>query len=622
MKNEKERAKALSVLFGDTKLMQDKISKVQLLENRLRKNIEIISNEQNLLKSRFGDLSSDLQTKELEGHYEKLFTWTGQLELDLPEFSYLTSEKKENFLAELSRLRHLVLNKDYFLIRREFYNAASQTDLLRQFIGFSLYIEKANDILESRLKFDQCNQALNLLKSGELNKFLNSSNLLTVFQLVNYSKKEEFEEELQIILNGQVNNSSSSSLVSEVLRVRGELSKYIQSQNDSADCIYCGHKYEDTDKLLASIQKKEESLKSILSIDGQRIQNLIEKFNLNKVNPLIGAIEKYLESLIIPPDILIKELKAAMPNFGRFTNVKAWLDGKKIKYMDLLFNYEPKSFEVGILSTTTEKLQKRIIESIPQEPDDYSDFEREFNFNNLFSIYFDSQSSNLNKLTTQQIDSKTQFINYKYYESISGDRNKYKENEEKISVLSSKLTSVNCLKKDLTKAVSRYQKSLIKDVEIPFYIYSGKVLQTHQSSSGTGIFIKDKTGDDELKNIRFVADWASDHDVLNTMSSGQIAAIVITLYLALNKVYSRGLGVILIDDPVQTMDEINMISLVELLRNEFSDSQLILSTHEDHVSKYFLYKFLKYNRDVRQIRLIDRKEYQLSNKNKNNVPQE
>ena len=128
-----------------------------------------------------------------------------------------------------------------------------------------------------------------------------------------------------------------------------------------------------------------------------------------------------------------------------------------------------------------------------------------------------------------------------------------------------------------------------------------------------GIFIKDKTGDDELKNIRFVANWESDHDVLNTMSSGQIAAIVISLYLALNKVYSQGLGTILIDDPVQTMDEINMISSVELLRNEFADRQLVLSTHEDHVSKYFLYKFLKYGRTVRQIRLIDRKEYQLSN---------
>lgn len=32
--------------------------------------------------------------------------------------------------------------------------------------------------------------------------------------------------------------------------------------------------------------------------------------------------------------------------------------------------------------------------------------------------------------------------------------------------------------------------------------------------------------------------------------------------------------VLLIDDPVQTMDEINMASFVELLRNEFKDKQI------------------------------------------------
>jgi len=60
------------------------------------------------------------------------------------------------------------------------------------------------------------------------------------------------------------------------------------------------------------------------------------------------------------------------------------------------------------------------------------------------------------------------------------------------------------------------------------------------------------------------------------------------------------------------MDEINIISLVELLRNEFSNRQIILSTHEDHFARYFLYKFLKYQRSVRQIKLIDKKEFQLS----------
>jgi exonuclease SbcC len=211
------------------------------------------------------------------------------------------------------------------------------------------------------------------------------------------------------------------------------------------------------------------------------------------------------------------------------------------------------------------------------------------------------------------VDQKIAFIDNLYIDSLSTDLKMFKKVTADILKLEGKQAAVKRLRENLNITISRYQKLLIKDIEIPFYIYSGKVLQAHQSGIGNGIFIKDKTGGDILKNIRFVSNWDSDHDVLNTMSSGQIAAIVITLYLALNKVYAQGFGCLLIDDPVQTMDEINMISLVELLRNEFSDRQIILSTHEDHVSKYFLYKFLKYHLKVRQIKLIDRKEFQLSN---------
>ena len=58
---------------------------------------------------------------------------------------------------------------------------------------------------------------------------------------------------------------------------------------------------------------------------------------------------------------------------------------------------------------------------------------------------------------------------------------------------------------------------------------------------------------------------------------------------------SDDLGFILIDDPVQTMDDINIASLIEVLRNDFCDKQIFLSTHELDKENYILYKFLKYN---------------------------
>lgn len=48
-------------------------------------------------------------------------------------------------------------------------------------------------------------------------------------------------------------------------------------------------------------------------------------------------------------------------------------------------------------------------------------------------------------------------------------------------------------------------------------------------------------------------------------------------------------------DPVKSMDDINIASLIEVMRNDFADKQIILSTHEVDKENYILYKFLKYN---------------------------
>ena len=103
----------------------------------------------------------------------------------------------------------------------------------------------------------------------------------------------------------------------------------------------------------------------------------------------------------------------------------------------------------------------------------------------------------------------------------------------------------------------------------------------------------------DYKKFRFISNGATKHDILNTFTSGQTSAFVISFMLAMNKLYvgdDDQLGFLLIDDPVQTMDDINMASLVELLRNEFDDKQIILSTHELEKENYILYKFLKYGK--------------------------
>ena len=85
---------------------------------------------------------------------------------------------------------------------------------------------------------------------------------------------------------------------------------------------------------------------------------------------------------------------------------------------------------------------------------------------------------------------------------------------------------------------------------------------------------------------------------------GQLAALVISFTLALNKKYSLD-KLLLIDDPVQTLDELNISAFIEVLRNDFSDRQIFISTHEDIMSAFMRYKFEKYGLKAERISMSE-----------------
>lgn len=170
----------------------------------------------------------------------------------------------------------------------------------------------------------------------------------------------------------------------------------------------------------------------------------------------------------------------------------------------------------------------------------------------------------------------------------------YKEKIKELIVRKTKLerdrTQLNKLGKIYDTKLDTYKKMTLEKLRIPLLIYTGKILQDYQN--GLGVFI-------DQDEMRFVSNGDAKHDILNTFSSGQLSGFVMAFLFAMNKQYikksSDDVGFILIDDPVQTMDDINIASLIEVMRNDFADKQIILSTHEVDKENYILYKFLKYN---------------------------
>lgn len=71
------------------------------------------------------------------------------------------------------------------------------------------------------------------------------------------------------------------------------------------------------------------------------------------------------------------------------------------------------------------------------------------------------------------------------------------------------------------------------------------------------------------------------HDALPILSSSQLNSFAVSLFLALNLgLPSIRLNLTILDDPLQSLDSINLLGLIDVLRRVREHRQIIVSTHE------------------------------------------
>ncbi|MGN7479550.1 hypothetical protein ACTHOQ_17100 [Solibacillus silvestris] len=378
----------------------------------------------------------------------------------------------------------------------------------------------------------------------------------------------------------------------------------LHSEIIESHCPLCGSEWETLDNLIKAIEQKSDFLQSLLDDVSNDINRNLEELHSSEIVDIIYSGETYFNpdnKLLISSDNY-KQLIQCENNIKRVKEFSTWLNeygidiiiDKKDEYI------EPEEIEI---------LSKQIIDRLKANYNKLKNVEltvqdiEKFDF--VFNRYFSKDLIAVRLCSEGLINNKINYIKTSYYNDVLNKKKELKAELKQAEIDKHKYDS---LYKDLGKIVTEYKnktkvywKKIMRDIEIIFYIYSGKILQNHPR--GLGIFMKES----ESKIIRFITHPEKDHDVSNFMSSGQLSAITLSLTLALNKVYgNKGLSTLLIDDPLQTMDDINISSFLELLRNDFSNKQIILSTHEEHVTKYILYKFANYNLETQSLNLREK----------------
>lgn len=616
--NETQRAEELAQLFGNTREADEKLSKLADISRKVvaskRSVTSRIENIKHLYKI---DDNTSITTGAIESH-AYAFPWLAEANKspfwDVITIAELNQEKLNSSLVEISNVKDLLAHQNFFIRSRRFENAVLQREVLELYVG---YYNSASDhdlhVTRSGT-YQLIRQSHATLKSGDLKLIRTITNFESIFKVLALGSSAAFEAALQALIEEESKASGLSSIYSELLKHHDAMSTGLQKVPNEAACLLCGHDYKSHDALAHAIAQHGHLIRSQLTGQDRQLVTARDTFNTTYLSPLLQACTTYLGQTAAATQEDLLSLSKASAAKERFEKLSKWLLSERIEHNDLLATTFPVQGGDNYIAEATDNLCERIRSAIGAAPEGYYEANGGNVFERIYRDYFNGEQSKLALVNTALLDKKESYIKSLYFSSL-------KEISEELAKLTKQSQNLERAAADVGEIITivrtqirQYRKKLITDIEIPFYIYSGKILQTHQAGLGHGIFIKDPTGEDELKNVRLVSNWESDHDILNTMSSGQISAVVIALTLALHRVYSTKFSSILIDDPVQTMDDINMASLVEVLRNDFSEKQIILSTHEDKVARYFTYKYLKHGENVKIINLMQRKEYVPSNK--------
>ncbi len=522
--------------------------------------------------------------------YVRLISWKktswDMEELEFPEEQYAHWLGKD---GELARLELFLRNIDEFKKDRQnkkLNNLLSDEGLVTLLLRCWSFIDKVEQYEKQLAVRNAVEGLLQVYDKGILSAIINREAAISdiIKDIVkNVADLNDYDDAIASIETVQKSANTLSKLLTGMRDSRDTfVSKFIEYQGTAGSkdsCPLCGYTWKDAEELNEQLNAQAIQLDELAKEADATLALALERFKDKFIEPIQNELRQYLTAHPLDKEF-ISELIKAKQRSVELMKLYGEIKESGIELAPLL-NKKPSIADPSAI----EALRKIITEKIQTV-----DANRlQPYFANIFVSTFDEKFEYVAGLDMEALSSKRQYIQWKYslhqnktFIEKKAEHHKLKEQCDNAEKLKNKLDN---LKKHYEESLKTYQRSVIEDIEIIFHIYSGRIMQDYQC--GLGLFLAESDG------IKFLENPSKASDAVFSMSSGQLSALVISFTLALNKKYSKT-KLLLIDDPVQTLDELNIAGLVELLRNEFDDRQIFISTHEDMMSAYMRYKFEKY----------------------------
>jgi DNA repair protein SbcC/Rad50 len=513
--------------------------------------------------------------------YKKISTTDVQpgWDKDILFFTY-SPEDHANYQESIRKITALLPLKATIKIR--LHNEEIDADIarneesLKRLAQFGKDLHKLDGLETIKKEMDELERSAVVIKRGATAIKIEEARTLPNWA---EGRLEWFESQIESRNSLRDKSSANANVVAELDRLKRQLlDEHKKAYPDDQLCPLCGADWEDHKSMVGAIDERTMQISDSLGQDGKDLVNLITTMDTE-----LKLIDTHIQD----------RLKVLSPTFDpklhrALTNIKLQLPAtnqllEKLQTENILVT-DSFADNDEIVNERLERLKdalrskKQVEADALALPDDWRETANGA-FKDLQDFYI---------ITIEDLKSKEQYISVKANEAQNSRLQtciaNLKAIEKETQAAQKAQEKVDNLRSTLKKTEQNYTDQTISAIELIFHIYSGRLIQNYQR--GLGLFIESREG----TQLRFLTAEKSEHDAVMSMSSGQVSALSLAFFLSLNKVYSR-VPLILIDDPSQSLDEVNVASLTDLLRCELKHCQLIVSSHEDDISAYMRYRF-------------------------------
>jgi DNA repair protein SbcC/Rad50 len=598
-----QKARRLSYLSENLSSFITYTNKNQELKDNLRdvlnkqqsndKEIEFINNIRNLLSGLVNSLTK------VSERYPKL------------------KEKGISLLALLGNWRDIVNNYDQTI--GEYNNSNKDMSFIKP---LGLYLKRIEDRLDDIVNnIQNCreeknnNQTLLVKLTTELNSLsTQDEKQKEVLNAAREFLKEKFNNNIQV----------DKCPVCSTNQDYNELLTKIEMQLEIENVLII-NKIQEIDELKKQINQLDDTIKNFLHKEDECLDELLNIFKTplsqleNTLNHLYFYQKEYsnqvleIKNRISAIDVTQKELTNIVSqdlsiNNSNFSNIEEILQSELKKLISSL-----EHFNLDIFNSNLNDLERKA--SLLK--DKITNFEIYLSDKQINKLEIESSlESSIRKINIEKDKKVNLLLNYNFVEKellkvssqiendnnfikISNLRKQLKSMEKELDDLFLVKNRLSKLHKAVDSVVSKMNQDVLSENE-QFVNSIFNRIYPHPFYRNISFELESNRSNNKILTLRVNREHdGKDINPAYTFSSAQINVVAISIFLAMSlRQQCTNLKTILLDDPIQSMDDLNIFSFIDILRGFASEGvfedlkkQFILSTHDEKIYRLMKKKF-------------------------------